>query len=157
MSVKLLNPDAGPDSPPARNLSSQDPIQQLVGVLGRTLEIQEEFREQVARPGVRVGSNDFPAEFTAAQDNFDFGSVDAIAVTSDALRTVTGFANGRDGQYLLVINVGSNDIRLNHQHANSDAENRIISYTGGNLTLSPRQSARLWYDDSAERWRILGH
>lgn len=80
-----------------------------------------------------------------------------VRLSSDASRNVTGFdvAISRVNDTIWAVNVGANNVVLQHQNAGSAAANRIISPTGADLTLGPDEAALLWYDDTTARWRIL--
>lgn len=64
-----------------------------------------------------------------------------------------------DTQWL--VNVGavvsgpSQNILLTHEDVLSRAINRFITPNGNNYILRPRETAFLWHDDEANRWRIL--
>tara|TARA_Y100000310_G_scaffold344803_1_gene459621 strand:+ start:2907 stop:3335 length:429 start_codon:yes stop_codon:yes gene_type:complete len=96
-----------------------------------------------------------PDEFTANQANFDIEDAGVIRASSDASRDVSGFARAKPSRRLLVVNVGSNNIVLKNQDSSSTAGNRIITGTGGSITLSADDTALLWYDDETSRWRII--
>lgn len=93
--------------------------------------------------------------FTANQNNFNIKDAGVIRVSSDTSRDMTGFARVKPGRRLLVINVGSNAIVLKNQDSASAAANRIITGTGGDITLSSDDTALLWYDSETSRWRII--
>lgn len=52
-----------------------------------------------------------------------------------------------------LVNVGLNDIRLLHESTLSTSINRILSSTGGDITLVPDGVVDLTYDASSQRWR----
>ena len=97
-----------------------------------------------------------PAEITANQNNYNPGTNGVWRLSSDASRTITGISGPVAGDYLEIINVGSNDIVLANESASSTAGNRIITGLGADLTLNAGEWARLWYDSTSSRWRVLG-
>ena len=76
-------------------------------------------------------------------------------------KTITGLEVRQvlDTQWL--INVGaivsgpSQNILLAHEGVGSRAINRFITPNGNTYVLRPRETAFLWHDDEANRWRIL--
>lgn len=59
------------------------------------------------------------------------------------------------GAFRMIINVGSNNIVLKHEDANSTAANRFLNSTGADITLSANQAADLYYDEQNTRWRVF--
>lgn len=96
-----------------------------------------------------------PAQITADQDNYDLGDAFVARLSTDASRTIKGIKNGEAGIWLLIINVGANDLVLADEHGDADAENRIITKSGSDLTLAPNASAWLFYDADTARWRVI--
>lgn len=106
-----------------------------------------------------------PAQITSNQNNYattDSTSVNGNSVpvgvlrlSSDASRDITGFADGDTNRRLLILNVGSNNIVLKNQNAGSTAINRIITGTGGDLTIAADTARSLYYDSTTQRWRVV--
>lgn len=71
--------------------------------------------------------------------------------------TVRGVLNVQTGDSFYIVNDGANAFLLGHQDGTAAAADRIISPTGANLTLGPNEMAKLWYDSTVSRWRILEH
>ena len=98
---------------------------------------------------------------TADQDNYAIptgsGVRRVIRLATDASRNITGFVVDQTGDSFWIINVGGFDLVLQHQNVSSTATNRILSPTGGDLVLSPNQSALIWHDEITDRWRIYFH
>jgi len=69
--------------------------------------------------------------------------------------TIRGILNVQVGDMLHLVNDGTNAFLLGHQDVAAAAIDRIISPTGAAITLGPDESALLWYDPVATRWRIL--
>jgi hypothetical protein len=95
------------------------------------------------------------ATITADEDDYVLPAGVAFRLSSNASRTVTGIAAGGDGRFVLLINVGANDIVLANQDIGSAAANRIITGTGADVTLAPNDSIFAWYDDTTDRWRLV--
>lgn len=92
------------------------------------------------------------------------GTVNDFALTSGAgfLRannatalTLTGLAAGTDGQRVTIVSIGAGSVTLTDQAAGSTAANRIITGTGGALTLPAGSGGvTLLYDATTARWRV---
>lgn len=101
------------------------------------------------------------ATITSDQNDFSItpwaGCV--LRLTSDASRNITGFtlSGGAvpQGFNVKILNVGANNIVLKHQNTGSAAAYRIITPTGGDLTIAPDGVASLWYDETTGRWRAF--
>lgn len=69
--------------------------------------------------------------------------------------TIRGILNVQVGDMVHIVNSGTNAFLLGHQDGAAAAADRIVSPTGAAITLGPDESALLWYDPVATRWRIL--
>ena len=118
-------------------------------------QVQGDFDEVGKRGAIAFGLSSTPAQITSDQDDYVFTGT-FLRLSTDASRTITGFAGGTDGKQIYVVNVGSNDLILADEDAASSAENRTISGHGVDITLDPDESAHLWYDLTSLRRRILG-
>jgi hypothetical protein len=100
-----------------------------------------------------------PAQFTANQNDYTEeggNSHGYFRWSSDASRDVTGISISQsDGEIHVIINVGSNNIVLKHQDANSSAVNRFLCSTAADITLAADQAADLIYDGVTQRWRVF--
>ena len=95
-----------------------------------------------------------PSQITANQNNYAITASTFYRLSTDASRTITGFDDGVDGRFIIIANVGSFPIVLANQSASSSAENRIITGTGGSLTLLPDEQIKAVYDATTQRWRL---
>ncbi len=68
---------------------------------------------------------------------------------------ISGFVDGVAGRLLVVYNVVTLDITLQHQNGGSVAANRIMCPGNVNLLLDPSDSAMLRYDDTLSRWFVI--
>lgn len=99
------------------------------------------------------------AEFTGDQNNLDIGSlVTIVRVSSNASHNVTGIDGGdasdpQEGRVLILMNVGTNNIVLNHEDVGSLVENRFKFAGAVDVTLLPDGSVNLWWDVTTNRWR----
>ena len=98
-----------------------------------------------------------PAQITADQNNYDLGTSGWRRLSSNASRTITGFVAGLDGDEVLLVNVGAQDIVIANQDtaSASTAANRVITGTGASITLAPDDTALIKYDGTNQRWRVL--
>lgn len=102
-----------------------------------------------------------PAQLTADQNDYsptDWATASAMRLSTDASRAVTGFAapSPARARAVLVSNVGAEALVLANQSASSVADNRIITGTGADLTVAADSSVLLVYDETTERWRVIG-
>lgn len=96
-------------------------------------------------------------QITSNQNNYNpegLYTTAALRVQSDASRNITGLMGGVDGRVIFIRNIGSFDIVLKNQDANSTAEHRFNF--GADHTLAPGQTVILNYDLPGLRWRIIG-
>jgi len=94
-------------------------------------------------------------QFTASGNNVDLGDGIFFRVSTDASRDLTGLTNGIDGRCVRLVNIGSNNLVIRHQDANSDAANRFLCDTAANVTVSAEESVLCLYDSTTARWRVL--
>nr|DAL04211.1 MAG TPA: Right handed beta helix region [Crassvirales sp.] len=98
-----------------------------------------------------------PSQITADQDDYaPTGWADAQIVRLDGdngMRAITSMAAGYSGEIKQLINVGSYPIYFPGQHPDGTAANRIDAST--DFILFPKLSARIMYDGTSSRWRIL--
>lgn len=90
------------------------------------------------------------------------GSNSFVKLTGTLTTTATlcGFVGaaatgGADGQYVSLLNVTGQNVVLSTGTSDPVPANRIISPTGGDITVSNLYSAHLIYDTGSSRWRIL--
>lgn len=91
---------------------------------------------------------------TSNQNDYPLGSGDIIRISSNAARDITGIVATSDGDARLLINVGSFDITLKHQHASSTAANRFICAGASDFTLSAGATTPVVYDGTSGGWRV---
>lgn len=75
-----------------------------------------------------------------------------------AHRNITGINSDPvvNGRLLILINIGAtNNLVLVHGSSSSTAEYRFVLPGGSNVTLTPGQTARLWWDENAPGWRVI--
>jgi hypothetical protein len=98
-----------------------------------------------------------PSQITSDQDDYaPTGWADAQIVRLDGdngIRAITSMAAGYSGEIKQLINVGSYPIYFPGQHPDGTAANRIDAST--DFILFPKLSARIMYDGTSSRWRIL--
>lgn len=129
---------------------------EIVKIVKRITDLERSVRTMLSSGNslYTVLNENTPAQITANMDNYTPGDYDALRISSDAGRNITGISSGKKGRVLWMHNVGAQNINLVHQSANSSVGNRIISPTGANITLGANDSARLYYDSTDQRWRI---
>jgi hypothetical protein len=78
-----------------------------------------------------------------------------LRLAGDSSWTITGIATGAAGRGLTVLVYGSFPLKFANDDAASTAANRI--YTGtGTITVTPGNGIQLWYDNTSQRWRVIG-
>ena len=94
---------------------------------------------------------------SASVNNLVLDSTKSVfRISSSAIVNITGLADTSDGRYVVLMNVGTNNIAFTNQDALSTASNRVITGSGANLTLTPDRSVALIYDGITTRWRVVG-
>lgn len=131
--------------------------QQLLMEMTRELEsLKREVRRLSAqRPLFEVLNETTPTQFSANQNNYAAGDFDALRLSSNAARDLTGIAGGVKGRVMTLQNVGSNNIILRSESSSSSAANRLVGAGGSDVWLVPGEEIRLYYDSTAARWRIV--
>ena len=69
--------------------------------------------------------------------------------------TITGITSGSDGQYYVIVNIGSFAVTFDHQSASSLAANRFDMIAGSNVTVNARDNIQFIYDNNIQRWRQI--
>jgi hypothetical protein len=94
-----------------------------------------------------------PAQITSDQNNYSPGAQGFVRLSTDAARSLTGMVAQPDGTQRVVVNVGSNSLILEHEHASSTDVNRFLCASGADITLAANEMAVLVYDATTQRWR----
>jgi hypothetical protein len=94
-------------------------------------------------------------EITADQNDYPLGEGVIHLFTSDASRTITGFASVGPG-IQVISNIGAQNLVLANDNAGSAEANQILAHTGANITLNPNESALIYYDDVTGKVRTVG-
>lgn len=102
-----------------------------------------------------VWNENTPAQITAQADNYAPGDYAVLRLSSDAARHITGISGGKKGRQLIILNVGAQNIFIDHESASSLAANRITTSTAANITLNTMDNIVLYYDSTSLRWRVI--
>jgi hypothetical protein len=98
---------------------------------------------------------------TGTQNDFNpgsLGNINVLRCNNASLLTISGLANGIDGQLLYIESVGAGQVDIANQASGSSAANRVINGVTGTISLSQGVGrALLAYDGTANRWRVLQH
>ena len=126
------------------------------GNLGEDFGVEQDIGDQIRvdlpeRPPLDQAT---PEQITADQNNYSLPDAILCRFSTDAARTITGFGGAKAG-LKMIANVGVNNLVLANDSASSDAENRILTHSGANITLSAGQLAIMTYDFTSGRWRAL--
>ena len=93
---------------------------------------------------------------TGSLVDLNFGTNSLVRFTGASTQTLTGLANGSDGRILTIINAAAQALAINNEDVGSTAANRILTGTGGNISVAAGSSTTLIYDSGASRWRVIG-
>ena len=97
-----------------------------------------------------------PAQITADQNDYDPTSLSVsgtLRLDTDAARTLTGLAGGKQNRVITIAYIGTSTLILSAENASSAAANRFDF--PGDVTLVQDSSCVLWYDHTTSRWRVL--
>lgn len=96
---------------------------------------------------------------TGSQNDFALTTgVSVLRCNNATLLTFTGLVAGFDGQEVDIISVGAGQVDIPNQSASSSAANRVINHITGTISLAPASGrARVRYDLTTARWRVLQH
>jgi hypothetical protein len=124
-------------------------LDQIIQIVTQQQGAPQDILDQITLPDITATANDLglPPQANSFR----------VRATGGA-QTITGFANVRAGRLVRILNYGANNIILANQNAGSAVQNRIITGTGGNITIQPDRGAILDYDGDATtglRWRLL--
>ena len=76
--------------------------------------------------------------------------INRLRISSSGAANITGMSGGTSGRFLIVTNVGANDITLNDENSGSTAANRFA--LNGDMILGPNEGVALVYDGGISRW-----
>ena len=96
-----------------------------------------------------------PSQITSDQNAYALGTANFVNVSTDAARTVNGFATGYDGGWSIITNTGSNNLTLANQSPLASPADRIITSDGLSLIIGGGGSALVLYDAITARWRAF--
>lgn len=134
-------------------MSDQALLREMVAEIEKLKAEQRRLAAMI--PLYEVINENTPTQFSANQNNYDAGDYDALMLSSNAARDLTGIAGGVKGRVMRLVNVGSNNIVLRNESSSSSAANRFTSAGGSDVFLVPGEECRLYYDSTTARWRIV--
>lgn len=134
-------------------MSDQALLREMVAEIEKLKAEQRRLAAMI--PLYEVINENTPTQFSANQNNYDAGDYDALMLSSNAARDLTGIAGGVKGRVMRLVNVGSNNIILQNESASSTAANRFTSAGGSDVFVVPGEEVRLYYDSTTLRWRIV--
>lgn len=96
---------------------------------------------------------------TGSQNDFALTtSANVLRCNNASTLTLTGLATGVDGQVLDIVSVGAGQVDIANQSGSSTAANRVINPITGTISLAAGSGvARLRYDGTSSRWRVIAH
>lgn len=78
------------------------------------------------------------------------------ALTNASLTSVRSIAASAVGRVVMLFNNTGGSVTLKNEDAGATAGNRIVTGTGGNVTMLTGSSTMLLYSTSSNRWQIVG-
>ncbi len=92
---------------------------------------------------------------TGTQNNVNLGDGAFFKYTGVASATFTGIAGGANGRILTLANASSANLTLNYLNGGSSASNQIVTPSGGDLVIGPKDAVSLQYDSGSSLWRVV--
>lgn len=129
--------------------ATRDAITLLWAVLNEEIKTRRQTVKDAKDTYAAKALNDAP---TANQNNYDTGKATIFYFTGSTNFNLTGIRNGIEGKILLLHSTGSGTVTIVHASGSSDAANRFVTDTAGNLSLTTDQTAIAIYLNS--RWRV---
>jgi hypothetical protein len=99
-----------------------------------------------------------PSQITTNQNNYEpsgWGTATHVRLSTDAIRSITGFASVSSPTTRYVINVGSYNINILNSSTSSSVGNRVTVPGGADLVLEPNDVVTLWKDPTSNTWVVL--
>ncbi len=87
--------------------------------------------------------------------DLNIGTGALFRFTGATTQTLNSIANPADGRIITLINAAANALVITND-TGVTAANRIITGTGGSLSVPAGASVQLAYDSAASRWRVIG-
>lgn len=145
------------ESPDFDRISKGDPKAIKDGIFLLWAVMNDEIKTRIrqireAKDLTEGGTQTEPS--TASLDNYAIGDNRVLYFTGASNINLSGIGEGRTGRVLFIHVIGAGDITLLDDSASSFEENRILTNTGADVTLTTDQSAVLIYLNV--RWRMLG-
>ncbi len=167
---RLSNPLVVGGVPAAPGSNTQVPYNNGGALAGATDVLYTEGQLQV--PTLKITATEVqtgilsPAAIAANQNNWaptGHATARIMRISATGSRNITGLQGGTDGRIVTLINVGSSDIGLLNEATASTAANRFSmvespEVAGGHgFWLRPNSTVDLYYDNTAQRWRLLAY
>lgn len=106
---------------------------------------------------IAIRELNYTTSLSGTVNNIDFSgdgnrrSFVRVATTSSNV-SLTGLSGGVNGKVITVYNASSNTIILKHLNASSATANRIVTPTGQDFLIPPRNSANFIYSSTDQAW-----
>ncbi len=92
---------------------------------------------------------------TGTLNDLNLGSGVLFRFTGASTQTLTSIANPVDGRLLTLVNAAAQSLIVRNESGGTNV-NRIITGTGGDLTVPAGSTIQLLYDSATVRWRVVG-
>ena len=126
----------------------EDAIRLVWFSLNEEISLRRQAVRQVRdmfQPKVRVDTT------TSSQNNYDADGLSVVYFTGASNIDLTGIRNGYEGSIRIIYATGAGTITVKNQSASSDAANRIITQSAGDVSVTTNKAIILVY--LASRWR----
>ena len=140
------------------------------GVLARDTMLRREAADELGTPddfnvgGVLDLAGDI--EFSSRDALLALGNNDDVPTGTATVQRITrnaggsditGFAGGREGRMIIVVNLGPGGMSIFHDDAGSVAANRVYNPDGVVVVLGTVEQVSYFYDSTTQRWRLFGN
>ncbi len=140
----------------APNDGNGEPLRSAFEKINNNFQETEQAINDPVRSGlIQLAGIINPATITGNVDDYEptgISTANVMRVTSSSNRTITGIV-GEPNQLLLIANVGTRDIILKRNSANSLPSNRFD--IDRDITIEDRETLFIWKDAISDRWRAI--
>lgn len=155
----------------ATTLPAQTSANQEVVLIAKRIDSADGSVRVIFRDGTslfagqtkRLGNSDF-AQFTVSTDAATTGSSTTLAaftsgvvrLTNGSLVSLSGIPASVSERMLLLRNKTGNTVVINNDEVTATAADRILTGTGGNVSLLNDATFLFFYDATTQRWALAG-
>lgn len=104
----------------------------------------KQFTDYIATTSVSIASAATIASLSSASSK--------VRLTGTTATTLQGILAGVSGQMLIFYNITNQSVTVKHQNASASANDRIITFSGADLTILAGDTVLFSYDGTVSRW-----